>query len=310
VRLASKQAIRPAEVMLAGTPPDGGATWSPGLVCVIKRGTADLQPLLTSARADRRALAVVFVDAAQAAQERVVQWTTRSARRHHDIAWAQCDVNASSANRCALFPQTCSICSANARLIRRDVHKAGACGAHRCDGPGCDIVAPRRRQLAAKLGVSRGPKVLLSSAATAVVAPPWSEAATSFVARHSKLEPLPYGGDSSASHKQASDVPAASQAGKSAFDPPSNVNKAGAIRTFGRKGEGSFWPRMPCLRCGCPWWIGEDWDACCARCGWTCESDGYDDDSQPLKTGDWRQRHERFTECIRKGRTARWPPEV
>lgn len=27
------------------------------------------------------------------------------------------------------------------------------------------------------------------------------------------------------------------------------------------------WPRMPCLRCGCPWWLGEDWDARCARCG-------------------------------------------
>lgn len=40
--------------------------------------------------------------------------------------------------------------------------------------------------------------------------------------------------------------------------------------------------QMPCLRCGCNRWLGEDWDARCARCSWTCETQGYDNESRPL----------------------------
>ncbi len=61
---------------------------------------------------------------------------------------------------------------------------------------------------------------------------------------------------------------------------------------------------MPCLRCGCPWWLGEDWDAKCARCGWDCQSDGYDDDSQPLPP--YRKKWEAFTAVIRDGATPEW----
>ncbi len=102
--------------------------------------------------------------------------------------------------------------------------------------------------------------------------------------------------------------------------PPGKDCRAGFERVFpGSKGKGVYWPKMPCLRCGCAWWQGEDWDArclrsvgskggrgvqflrssvtpvrdltlsylfCpadrCPRCGWDCEVGGYDDDSRPL----------------------------
>ena len=37
------------------------------------------------------------------------------------------------------------------------------------------------------------------------------------------------------------------------------------------EGTGHFWARMPCLECGSPWWLGEDWDAACANCGGDAE---------------------------------------
>lgn len=27
------------------------------------------------------------------------------------------------------------------------------------------------------------------------------------------------------------------------------------------EGTGHFWPKMPCLECGSPWWLGDSWDA-------------------------------------------------
>ena len=60
-------------------------------------------------------------------------------------------------------------------------------------------------------------------------------------------------------------------------------------------------PKMPCLRCGCPWYSGEDWDALCMRCGWDCQVSGYNDESQPLPP--YRAQWQEFTEAIRDGRT-------
>ena len=57
-------------------------------------------------------------------------------------------------------------------------------------------------------------------------------------------------------------------------------------------------------RCGCPWWSSEDWDARCLRCGWDCESSGYDNDSQPLAKH--RPKWELYTAAIREGRTPAW----
>lgn len=58
------------------------------------------------------------------------------------------------------------------------------------------------------------------------------------------------------------------------------------------------------IRCGCPWWSSEEWDARCLRCGWDCESQGYDNDSQPLPKH--RPKWEAFTAAIREGRTPAW----
>jgi hypothetical protein len=62
-----------------------------------------------------------------------------------------------------------------------------------------------------------------------------------------------------------------------------------------------YWPRMPCLSCGCPYWLGEDWDATCARCGWSCEEGGYDDDSNPLPQH--AQRYKDIVGELKAGRT-------
>ncbi len=62
--------------------------------------------------------------------------------------------------------------------------------------------------------------------------------------------------------------------------------------------------QMPCLRCGCAWWLGEDWNARCARCGWDCEADGYDDDCQPLPK--FRAKYDAFCAHIKAGRAPRW----
>ena len=44
--------------------------------------------------------------------------------------------------------------------------------------------------------------------------------------------------------------------------PPEGVD----VREFS-EGTGHFYPKMPCLECGSPWWLGDDWDAECANCG-------------------------------------------
>jgi hypothetical protein len=65
-----------------------------------------------------------------------------------------------------------------------------------------------------------------------------------------------------------------------------------------------YWPRMPCLECGCPWWFGEDWDAECGRCGWSCEEGGYDDDSNPLPA--YQARWQEIQQALQQGRTPAW----
>ena len=59
-------------------------------------------------------------------------------------------------------------------------------------------------------------------------------------------------------------------------------------------GTGHFYPKMPCLECGSPWWLGDDWDAECANCGGDAES--YDDEQKPHKA--FKRRFARFRELI------------
>ena len=71
--------------------------------------------------------------------------------------------------------------------------------------------------------------------------------------------------------------------GGSLFDPPTGKqNRSGATKLTPDGKLVHFFPKMPCLRCGCPWWTSDDWDAKCCRCRWDCQQGGYDDDSKPL----------------------------
>ncbi len=40
------------------------------------------------------------------------------------------------------------------------------------------------------------------------------------------------------------------------------------------------------------------------RCGWDCEADGYDDDSNPLPA--FKDKYDNFSAQLRAGRTAAW----
>ncbi|MEW5311596.1 MAG: hypothetical protein WDW38_003296 [Sanguina aurantia] len=86
--------------------------------------------------------------------------------------------------------------------------------------------------------------------------------------------------------------------------PAGTLDKQDTRRQFPGRGDAVFWPKMPCLRCGCPWWSGPDWDAECVRCGWDCEDDGYDNMSQPLPP--YKFKYENFVKQLRGGRTPVW----
>jgi G3E family GTPase len=101
------------------------------------------------------------------------------------------------------------------------------------------------------------------------------------------------------------DEKTASTSGGNEWNPPhAKYAKPGGTKRFKNGHLGFFFPKMPCLRCGCPWWSSEEWDARCLRCGWNCERSGYDDDSRPLEKykGLW----ERFTREIAGGKTPEW----
>lgn len=89
------------------------------------------------------------------------------------------------------------------------------------------------------------------------------------------------------------------------FDPPSGkYAKPGATKRLADGRTAYFFPKMPCLRCGCPWWSSEEWNGRCLRCGWDCERQGYDDDSKPLPA--FQKKWELFTNSIRQGKTPPW----
>lgn len=113
---------------------------------------------------------------------------------------------------------------------------------------------------------------------------------------------------SSITSLKASSSPAASSGSTEvspvSYDPPAdklNARGGSVKRTFPGKGKGLYHPKMPCLQCGCPWWLGDDWDATCVRCNWCAESDGYDDDSIPLP--EFKEKWTLFRRCILAGKT-------
>ena len=72
--------------------------------------------------------------------------------------------------------------------------------------------------------------------------------------------------------------------------PPEGVD----VKEFS-EGTGHFYPKMPCLECGSPWWLGDDWDAECANCGEG--ADTYDDDMRPIGKK-YKRRFEQFRELV------------
>ena len=67
------------------------------------------------------------------------------------------------------------------------------------------------------------------------------------------------------------------------------------------EGTGFFWPKMPCLECGSPWWLGDSWYAACANCGGDAES--YDNEQKPHKA--YKRRFARFRELVEELRGTR-----
>ncbi|KDD76538.1 hypothetical protein H632_c190p1 [Helicosporidium sp. ATCC 50920] len=89
------------------------------------------------------------------------------------------------------------------------------------------------------------------------------------------------------------------------FAPPEGkFARPGATQVLSSGMVAHFFPKMPCLRCGCPWWSTDDWDGRCIRCGWDCEAQGYDDDSQPRAAH--RARWSQLVALIQRGITPVW----
>jgi len=88
------------------------------------------------------------------------------------------------------------------------------------------------------------------------------------------------------------------------YDPPKNFGGSEATKLTKDGKIVHFFPKMPCLRCGCPWWSSDGWDGHCIRCGWDCEKGGYDDDSKPLPQH--KDQWSKFVISIRNGVTPAW----
>lgn len=96
---------------------------------------------------------------------------------------------------------------------------------------------------------------------------------------------------------------------QSEYDPPKGkYAKPGLVKKRANGEEAHFFPKMPCLRCGCPWWTSDEWHGKCIRCGWDCERTGYDDESRPLPA--YRRTWEIFTKAIRDGKSPPWKNPV
>jgi hypothetical protein len=92
--------------------------------------------------------------------------------------------------------------------------------------------------------------------------------------------------------------------GEELYDPPKNSGGSKATKLTKDGKIIHFFPKMPCLRCGCPWYSSDGWDGHCVRCGWDCEKGGYDDDSKPLPQH--KEQWNKFVISIRNGVTPAW----
>ncbi|KAI8102463.1 hypothetical protein M9435_006064 [Picochlorum sp. BPE23] len=91
----------------------------------------------------------------------------------------------------------------------------------------------------------------------------------------------------------------------SIYDPPQGKqNRSGTTKLTPNGNLVHYFPKMPCLKCGNPWWTSDDWDALCIRCGWNCQTDGYDDDSKPLPK--YKEIWATYCASIKAGVTPAW----
>lgn len=91
----------------------------------------------------------------------------------------------------------------------------------------------------------------------------------------------------------------------SLYDPPKGKqNRSGSTKLTPDGKLVHYFPNMPCLRCGNPWWTSDDWDALCVRCKWNCLTGGYDDNSKPLPQH--KAVWQKYVDSIKSGITPAW----
>lgn len=79
-----------------------------------------------------------------------------------------------------------------------------------------------------------------------------------------------------------------------AFEIPSTTSATTHSKTFPNEQIGQYFPDMPCLACGSPWWLGEDWNSKCANCG--ADDRCYGADQRPAKA--YRRKYAEFTRAL------------
>jgi len=79
-----------------------------------------------------------------------------------------------------------------------------------------------------------------------------------------------------------------------AFEIPSTTSTTTHSKTFPNGQTGQYFPDMPCLACGSPWWLGEDWNSKCANCG--ADDRCYGADQRPAKA--YRRKYAEFTRAL------------
>ncbi|EFN52146.1 hypothetical protein CHLNCDRAFT_58985 [Chlorella variabilis] len=253
------------------------AAAEPSKLVVLKKGATEAKELLAAGRARGTPVLVVWTQSNAANEEvaagaaALLAAAAEAVTTTHGLVLVDADAAASKANellagalRVRSFPEVHVYCS---------------------------------MKLDSKLtGTSATPAKLLRLAAQLMV----GAARIGGSSSNGSIPPLPVGATAAVLLP-----PAPAMAAPGPFDPPaSKFAKPGATKRFSDGRLGHFFPKMPCLRCGCPWWTNEDWDARCLRCGWDCERSGYDDNSQPLPKH--RAKWEHFVAAIRAGHVPAW----
>ncbi|KAG2438855.1 hypothetical protein HXX76_005395 [Chlamydomonas incerta] len=278
----------------SAAPPAASAAPTPTPVSELQRGATDLKAHLQAAReAGGRPLIVAWLSA------------PASAAAAADGA----DGGSAAVDGAALRRQlTAAAAAAPCRpaLLLAEAG-GGAAAANRALAEALRVAAAPTVQLYVDmkmLKAFKGPGAVEKLAAALAALPPAAAEPAAPAAAAAPSAPAAAASDAGPSTSGGAAAAAAAHV-PSIYDPPTGkYGRPGAYKQFGARGRAVYWPRMPCLRCGCPWWLGEDWDAECVRCGWDCEADGYDDDSNPLPA--FEPKYAAFSAALRAGRTAPW----